>query len=364
MQKLIIFLLIFSVVFCIFINDRYHNQTIVSPTQHSDEKTYDSFEYDEIDPSPIEDEVVPLEIKEFSSMNKKEKEYYSRNTWDPAKTLEQNRKMLVYDFMKTCVDLVEDFVPTADGVILKLTSKTQGLLIKSDQVEEVRGRDLEELLYVLTDSPSFCRLLRSFLAKYKTLPYKPQRAIFLFTKGSANHSSCTTLHHILNLRTMDQTVLSAIDCTKHKILFGTTIFHEMLHWYHKVCDNAESEKRGRSKDCIRRRLHEYLPTGIFMKYGEKVAEYFSNDEEYYTIFGLKEHDGELVLDTLCEATYSYEQFQYIRSCHAAFQRHVPDERQFILNFRDSALMKFFITRSSMLQFGAAEFPCSDLSLAD
>ncbi|MDR0631844.1 MAG: hypothetical protein LBF54_01180 [Holosporaceae bacterium] len=363
MQQFITFLVLFSMVLCIFIPERRHNLTVVSQTSHSDEKTYESCEY-EIDPSPLEDYILPLTIREFSSLNEKEAGYYRRNTWDPSKTLEQNRKTLIHNFIETCIDLVEDFVPTNDGVILKLTSKTQGLLIESAQVEEVRKRDLEELLYVMTYSPSFCQLLRSFLAKYKTLRYRPQRAIFLFTKGSANHSSCTTLHHILNLRTMNQTVLSAIDCTKHKILVGTTIFHEMLHWYHKICDNAESERRSHSKDCIRRRLRDYLPTAVFARYGEKVAEYFSNDEEYYTIFGLKEHGGELVVDTLCEATYSYEQFQYIRSCHAAFQRHVPDERQFILNFRDSALMKFFMTRPNMPQFGIGEFRCSDLGFPD
>ncbi|MDR1551344.1 MAG: hypothetical protein LBS14_01550 [Holosporaceae bacterium] len=310
----------------------------------------------------IEDKVSPLKLRIASALNDREIEYYIKNTWNSSKTLEQNRRKLVDDFVKTCVDPVEDFLPVDGGVILKLTSKTGGLHLQSEHIEEIRRKDLLEILYLMTDSPVFCQLLRSLLTKYKTLLYKPQRAIFLFTKaGGANQSSYGTLHYVLNLISSDHILISAIDCSICKHQFSGTIFHEMLHWYHKVCNAIISEKRVNSQTCIRRRLYKYLPSNISTEQVEKLVSYFSNDEEFYTMYGLVEDsNGELVMDPLCEATYTWEQYQYIRASHVYFGYPSVWERQIIINFRDCQLLRFFQC-NSLPQFGKGEFACSDIN---
>ena len=200
--------------------------------------------------------------------------------------------------------------------------------------------------------------MRALLAKYKTMFYRPQRAVFLFTKGDANHSSYSVLHHVVNVRMINHVVLSALDCTKHKLLFGETVFHEMLHWYHKVSDNLASERRCKTTSCISKRLRDCKYYNFLKKYGDHVASCFSNDEEYYTIYGIKEENGELVFDPLCEATYTFEQCGYIRGSHTIFKR-LSDERNFIVNSRDSSLLKF-IKNNPLPKFGDDEFKCVNL----
>ncbi|MDR0556126.1 MAG: hypothetical protein LBG20_03960 [Holosporaceae bacterium] len=309
---------------------------------------------------PLEAWISPLKIEIFSPLSAKETEYYQKNTWDSSKTLEQNRRALVRNFMKTCIDPVEDFLSADGGVILKLASKVDGWFIKSANIEEVRKQDLEEIFYLMTDSPLFCQLLRSLLTKYNTLPYRPQRAVLLFTKGTANLTSYSALHHVINVRTLDQTILSAIDCTRHKILFGGTIFHEMLHWLHQICDLKENRTRCMSTSCIQRRLGEYLPFYRETENLKKIAKYFSNDEEYYTMYGLKEHEGSLVWYPLCEASYTLEQYQYVRSCHVSFEGHLSEEHSFLKHFRDSSFLKFLLSYP-FPSFGEGDFACLDSS---
>ncbi|MDR2067932.1 MAG: hypothetical protein LBP41_03015 [Holosporaceae bacterium] len=307
--------------------------------------------------APLEEEnIYPLRIRTASLLNEKEMEYYKKNTWDPSKTLEQNRKILTETLMKTCIDRVENFLSAENGVILKVASQSHGILLESAKIEEFRQYDLAQVIYLMTNSPSFCRLARSLIAKYKTMPYRPQKAIFLFTKGEANHSSYNTVHYVLNLRTGNHFILSALDCKRHKMLFGATVFHEMLHWYHKVADPIAYVKRTESTNCIRERFHQYKTYFFFEQYQDVVAKYFSNDEEYYTMYGLREENGEIVLDILCEAMYTCEQYDYVRCSHATFRRHYPDERDFIINTRDSSLLKFFLDNAST-EFGAEEFKC-------
>jgi hypothetical protein len=308
---------------------------------------------------PIEDRVLPLRIRQFSALSREELKFYRENTWDPQKTLEQNKKALVDLFVKTCLQPIEDFLPVKNGTVLKLGGQAGAILLQSAEADEVRPPDLIRIFQLLSDSPTFCRLMRSLIAKYKTMFYRPQKAVFLFTKGDASHASYSSVHYVINLRTIDHEILSALDCTKHKLLFGGTIFHEMLHWYHKVSDSPEYERRGKTMNCICRRLQEYRYYDFFGQYRDQIAKYFSNDEEYYTIYGLKEEEGNLVLDTLCEATYTYEQYGYIRGSHVAFPRHYPDEKNFILSTRDEALLKFF-TAAPTPEFGKGEFKCSDL----
>jgi hypothetical protein len=311
--------------------------------------------YDDIDDEviPLEEWIAPLKIQETSQLSAKETEYYKNNTWDSSKTLEQNRRTLVNDFMKTCINPVEDFLSLDDGVILKLANQLGGIQLKSAGIEEIKTQDLYEIFYLLTNSPTFCQLMRALLTKYKTMTYRPQRAVLLFTKGEINHSSYTILHHVLNIRTLNQAILSALDCTKHKLLFGGSVFHEMLHWYHKISDLETFEKRSKSTSCICRRLREYN------RYSEHFVRYFSNDEEYYTIFGIKEENGALAWDSLCEAAYTFEQYGYIRGSHVAFRR-LSDERNFIINVRDVALLKFIQDYSSP-KFGEGGFKCIDLN---
>jgi hypothetical protein len=309
--------------------------------------------------APLEEEnIFPLQIRESSLLNEKEMEYYRKNTWDPSKTLEQNRRMLTEMLMKTCIDRVENFLSAENGVILKVASQSHGILLESAKIEEFRQYDLAQVIYLMTNSQSFCRLARSLIAKYKTMPYRPQKAIFLFTKGESNHSSYNTMHYVLNLRTTDHFILSALDCRRHKMLFGATVFHEMLHWYHKVADPVAYAKRTELTNCIRERFRQYKPYFFFEQYQDMVAKYFSNDEEYYTIYGLRKEDGEIVLDILCEAMYTCEQYNYVRNSHVTFRRHFPDERDFIVNTRDSSLLKFFQDNASP-EFGEEEFKCKE-----
>lgn len=303
---------------------------------------------------PIGDHVLPLKIKEASFLNKEEMEYYHKNTWNPLKTLEQNRRALVDKFMKTCVDCVEYFLAMSDGVVLKISSHAGGIHLKSAKIENFRQYDISQIIYLMTDSPLFCRLVRSLITKYKISRYIPSKAVFLLTHGEASHVSYTGLEHVINLRIMNQKILSALDCKKYKMLFGATVFHEMLHWYHQVSDFREYERRGRSMSCILRRLHNYR-SNIFLGWRpDEIAKYFSNDEEYYTMYGLREEYGELVLDNLCEANYTYERHGYIRASHLMFRRKFPDERDFIVNYRDSSLLKFF-QNNVLPRFGDAEF---------
>ncbi|MDR2724183.1 MAG: hypothetical protein LBB25_03210 [Holosporaceae bacterium] len=316
---------------------------------------------DDIDdePAPLEEWIPPLKIPEAAFLNTKEEEYYHKSTWDSSKTLEQNRKTLTHTFMNTCIDPVEDFLSTDKGIILKLASQQEGIILESAGIEEIRKQDLVEIFYLMTNSPIFCRLMRALIAKYKTMPYRPQRVVLLFTKGEANLSSYNTLHYVLNIRTMDQSILSALDCTKHKLSFGGTIFHEMLHWYHKISDPIAEGKRHKSTACIARRLRHYKSPYFLKRYGNYAVSCFSNDEEYYTICGIKEENGELVFDTLCEAIYTYEQYGYVRGSHTVFQK-FSDERNFIINARDVSLLKLFQSKY-LPQFGNGEFKCSDLS---
>jgi hypothetical protein len=309
---------------------------------------------------PIKKETPILKIRKVSLLNENEIKYYRRNTWDPSKTLEQNRRKLTEDFMKTCVDAVEDFSSGPRGVCLKIKGQFSGIFLsKSAQIERFDESEISNMIYLTTASPSFCRLIRALLTKYKTMPHRPQRALFLFTKGEANHSSYDGLRYVLNVRKMDHTILSALDCSKRKMLFGEIVFHEMLHWYHRVSDPVGYEKRGKSTDCICRRFQDRRDYFAFGNEGEAAVKYFSNDEEYYTMYGLKEEDGDLILDDLCEATYTYEQHQYVRGSHVWFGRRFPEERNFIVNFRDSSLLKFF-QNNPPPEFGRGEFGCSDL----
>ncbi|MDR0753192.1 MAG: hypothetical protein LBE95_00785 [Holosporaceae bacterium] len=356
-RGLIVAASLFSIVFC-WMYDVYRSPLPSSSNVSSSLKNFNGDDIDDT-PVPLEEWVLPLEIRKTSPLNAKEMEYYQKSTWDPSKTLEQNKKILVDAFMKTCVDPVEDFLPVDKGIILKLASQQSGIMLQSAEIEEVRRQDLVEIFYLMTDSPTFCQLMRAFLAKYRTMPYRPQRALFLITKGEANHSSYSALHYVLNIRTMNHMILSALDCTKHKLLFGGVAFHEMLHWYHKVSDPAASEKRSKSTNCISRRLGDYKSRNFLKIYGNSTVRCFSNDEEYYTIYGLKEEDGELVFDSLCEATYTYEQYGYIRGSHTTFRR-FSDEKNFILGARDSSLLKF-VQNTPLPKFGKGEFKCSDLN---
>ncbi|MDR3186839.1 MAG: hypothetical protein LBT63_00170 [Holosporaceae bacterium] len=313
--------------------------------------------------APLEEEdIYPLQIMEASLLNEKEMEYYRKNTWDPSKTLEQNRRALTEMLMKTCIDRVENFLSAENGVVLKVASQSHGILLESAKIEEFRQYDLTQVIYLMTNSPSFCRLARSLVAKYKTMPYRPQKAIFLFTKGEANHSSYSAVHYVLNLRTSDHFILSALDCRRHKMLFGATVFHEMLHWYHKVSDPIAYTKRTESTNCIRERFRQYKPY-FSSEQQDRVAKYFSNDEEYYTMYGLREEDGEMVLDVLCEAMYTCEQYNYVRGSHVTFRRHFPDERDFIMSARDSSLLRFFQNNASA-EFGEDEFKCREQENTD
>ncbi|MDR1334270.1 MAG: hypothetical protein LBJ71_03565 [Holosporaceae bacterium] len=364
MRKILFFAVLLGFLYYLteFFDKKLESAPLTPSVGANEVKTFaeNQYEQEEQGPAvPIEAHVRPLQIRQFSSLDQKELEYYYKNTWNSNKTLEQNKKELVDAFMKTCVEPIEDFLPVDKGIVLKLGGQAGAILLQSAQVDEVRPPELRHIFHLLTDSPTFCRLLRALVTKYKTMFYRPQKAVFLFTKGEASHASYSAVHYVINLRTMDQTILSALDCTKHKLLFGGTIFHEMLHWYHKASDSPAYEYRGKSMNCIRRRLQEYQYYDFLGQYREQIAKYFSNDEEYYTMYGLKEEDGDLVLDTLCEATYTFEQYGYIRGSHAAFQRHYPDEKRFILNTRDAALLKFFQNNPSP-QFGKGEFKCSDL----
>ncbi|MDR2781459.1 MAG: hypothetical protein LBB21_03320 [Holosporaceae bacterium] len=365
MKIFAIFVVVSCFIYCLFqgFNTKRNQDSSSSPisspiNQQSPKSLVETQEIEE--PAvPIEEWVKPLKIRQFSSLNGKELEYYHKNTWDENKTLEQNRKELVNLFMKTCIEPIEDFLQVDKGIVLKLGGQAGAILLQSAQVDEVRPHELVRIFYLLTDSPTFCKLLRSLITKYKTMFYRPQKAVFLFTKGDASHASYSSVHYVINLRTMDYYILSALDCTKHKLLFGGTMFHEMLHWYHKVSNWSEYEHRGKSMNCIRRRLQEYQTYDFFCQYRDQIAMYFSNDEEYYTMYGLKEEYGEMMLDTLCEATYTYEQYGYIRGSHVAFRRHYPDEKRFILNTRDSKLLKFF-QENHLPEFGDGEFKCLDL----
>ncbi|MDR2268266.1 MAG: hypothetical protein LBD81_02315 [Holosporaceae bacterium] len=305
-------------------------------------------------PIPLEEYVEPLRIKEFSLLNKKELEYYHKHTWDPFKTLEQNRRALTSSFLKTCVDRVEDVVTVDDGIILKLASRDGPIVLKPASVEFIRDYELNKIIYLMTDSPYFCRLLRSLLAKYKTMCYTPQKAVFLITKGEASHTIYNILHHVLNLRILDQTFLSALDCTRHKMQFGATVFHEMLHWYHQLSNPAECERRSKSTSCIRRSFYAHQSINAFHWYEDAIIQSFSNDEEYYTMYGLVEDEyGGIAIDTLCEAAYTYEQYGYIRGSHRVFNRR-SEEKNFIVRARNSSLLKFF-QDSAPLKFGEGEF---------
>jgi hypothetical protein len=342
------------------VNDGHHNLFPSNIFQVFD-KTYNNETYDnERMVAPIDESTPTLEIKQFSLLNEKEIEFYRKNTWNPLKTLKQNIKILIDDFMKTCVDHIDDILPVENGVILKIGGQSSPILLASAQIEELKQCNLVLIFNLMAESPLFCKLIRVLLTKYKMLPRKPQKAVFLLTKTEACHSSYNTVHHVLNLKTIDQEILSALDCTKHKMLFGSTVFHEMLHWCHKISDPADSGMRCKSTNCICRRLRDYLFNNFSNRYFNKIVEYFSNDEEYYTMYGLKEENGELVLDTLCEAAYTYEQHRYIRGSHVTFKRHFPDERDFILNARDSSLLRFF-QNNPPLEFGKGEFKCSDLN---
>ncbi|MDR3151370.1 MAG: hypothetical protein LBT67_00770 [Holosporaceae bacterium] len=305
-------------------------------------------------PVPLGEYVQPLRIKEFSLLNEKELEYYHKHTWDPLKTLEQNRRNLSKSFLKTCVDRVEDAITVDDGIILKLASRNGAIVLKPASIEFIRDYELNKIIYLMTDSPYFCRLLRALLAKYKTMRYTPQKAVFLITKDEANHTVYNILPHVLNLRILDQTFLSALDCTRHKMQFGATVFHEMLHWYHQLSNPVECERRSKSTSCIRRRFYANQSINTFCWYEDSAIQNFSNDEEYYTMYGLVEDEyGEMAIDTLCEASYAYEQYRYIRGSHRAFNSR-SEERNFIIGARDSSLLKFF-QDSAPLKFGEGEF---------
>ncbi|MDR0968376.1 MAG: hypothetical protein LBL99_01930 [Holosporaceae bacterium] len=293
--------------------------------------------YDEV-LVPIPKNVPALKIKNGLLLNERETEYYLNETWDSSKTLEQNRRALTDEFMKTCIDAVEDFFHGHKGLCLKIKGQFSGVVLTgAAQIVKLDERELTNIIYLMTDSPTFCRLIRALLTKYKTAPHRPQRALFLFTKGEANHSSYDGLRYVLNVRKSDRVVLSALDCSKHKMSFGEIVFHEMLHWYHRVSDPIAYEKRGKSTSCIRRRA--YLANNFYCS--EEIAKYLTNDEEYYTIYGLREENGELVLDVLCEAVYTYEQDRYIRASHAYFGGRFKAERDFILRNRDVSLLRFF-----------------------
>lgn len=303
---------------------------------------------------PIEDHIPPLKIRKAFWLNEKEMEYYQKNTWNPSKTLEQNRRALVDTFMKTCVDCVEYFLAMNDGVIIKIRSRPQGIRLQSAKIENFRQYDISRIIYLMTDSPLFCRLARSIITKYKTARYIPSKAVFLLTHGEASHVSYSGLEHVINLKIMNQKILSALDCRKHKMLFGATIFHEMLHWYHQISDSCKFAGRGNSTSCILKRLRASRPGIFFEGHQDEIAKYFSNDEEYYTMYGLQEENGELVLDNLCEANYTYDRYDYIRASHLTFRRKFPDEKDFIVNYRDSSLLKFF-QNNVLPRFGDEEF---------
>ncbi|MDR1375343.1 MAG: hypothetical protein LBJ45_00820 [Holosporaceae bacterium] len=315
-------------------------------------KNYEEMEQNFV--APLDENVYPLQIRKASLLNEKEMEYYKKNTWDPSKTLEQNRRMLTETLMKTCIDRIENFLSAENGVVLKVASQSHGIFLESAKIEELRQYDLAQVIYLMTNSPSFCRLARSLIAKYKTMQYRPQKAIFLFTKGAANHSSYSIAHYVLNLKTNDLFILSALDCKRNKMLFGATVFHEMLHWYHMVSDPVTYAERSKSTNCIRERFRQYQSSFFFEQYQDTVAQHLSNDEEYYTMHGLREENGEIVLDVLCEAMYTCEQYDYIRGSHLTFPRHFPEERDFIVNTRDSSLLKFFLDNASA-EFGKEEF---------
>jgi hypothetical protein len=305
---------------------------------------------------PIDENAPVLNIRNGLFLSEKEEEYYRKNTWDSSKTLEQNKKMVVDDFMKTCVDEVEDLLSTPKGVFLKIKSQFHSIfLTAAQQVERLDKDEVSKIIYLMTESPSFARLIRALLTKYKASTYRPQKALFLFSKGEANHSSYDGLRYVLNIRTSDHAILSALDCSKRKMLFGEIVFHEMLHWYHRVSDTPACEIRGKSMNCILRRLY-----ALGLSNPRSVAKYFSNDEEYYTMYGLKEENGELVLDVLCEATYTYEQRRYIRASHLSFNGRFSVERNFIFNGRDIPLLSFF-QNNPLPEYGKGEFKCSDLS---
>jgi hypothetical protein len=321
------------------------------PIRYIREKMIKEPEIDE-PPVPIDIRVPPLRIRQYSLLSPTEMQHYLKNTWDPSKTLEQNRKSLVKLFMKTCVEPVQDYVHTTKGLVIKIASRRDGIFMDATKVEEIWPPELEEIFYLLTDSPLFCRLMRSLITKYQTATYRPQRAVILFTKGEASHATSDILHHVISLKTMNQTVLSALDCTKHKLSFGGTVFHEMLHWYHQIADEAGSKYRSKSTSCIRRRFCAYNPYGFGQE--DEFAKNFSNDEEYYTILGLVEEYGEVFLDPLCEASYTYEQYQYIRSSHVVFHRHFPNEKNFLLRCRDVQLLRFY-QQNPTPEFGKGEF---------
>ncbi|MDR2766437.1 MAG: hypothetical protein LBB63_03180 [Holosporaceae bacterium] len=335
-----------------------------APVEFSQPKTVNhifmSEEQQDKTPVPLDENIPPLRIRESSLLNEDEMEFYKKNTWNPKKTLEQNRRMLTDNFMKTCVERVVDFLSMDKGVVLQVASQSQGIFLESAKIEEFRECDVARVIYLMTDSPLFCRLIRSILTKYKTMTYRPQKAIFLMTKGEANHSTYSALHYVINLRTLDHTILSALDCSEQKIMFGATVFHEMLHWYHNVANFEDCRRRQKSDDCIRHRLSSIGYGGFSPAYVDKIARYFTNDEEYYAMYGLKKENGELLLDILCEAAYSNERYGYIRGSHAVFRRHFPDERNFLLNSRDSSLLKFFQI-APIPEFGKGDFKCSDLN---
>jgi hypothetical protein len=315
-------------------------------TQKQDE--YIATEY------PFDERVEPLNLRGFSQLNEKEQEYYRNNTWDPSKSLEQNRRILTSSFLKACVDRVEYVVPSKSGITLKLASNSSAYVLDAVNAEFITEYELNRIIYLLSDSPRFCRLLRSLLTKYKTMQYTPHKAVFLRTKNDANHTAYSILHHVLNLRDLDQTFLSSIDCMPHKMQLGATIFHEMLHWYHQLSNSAESTRRGKSISCICRHLASRQQLNNYRYNDVAIAKIFSNDEEYYTMYGLVEDEyGNICIDTLCEAIYSYEQYGYVRGSHVVFHSR-SDERNFIIVSRDARLLKFFQNNASP-KFGEGDF---------
>ncbi|MDR0677491.1 MAG: hypothetical protein LBF57_02345 [Holosporaceae bacterium] len=354
--KIINILAIIGVVCSLFFSTETSQQKQKNILPTSAKKIKRTEEY--VSPEPFPELVNPMNVREVFLSSREEEEYYFQKTWDPLKTLEQNRRILVDSFMKNCVDSVVDFLHTDKGLILVTKSQPNGMLLQSADVEEFRTRDIVEVIYLMTDSPIFCRLVRALLTKYKTLRYRPQKAVFLYTKGEANHASYDIIHHVLNLRISDLEVLSAFDCTKHKLRFGATVFHEMLHWYHKVCDLESFVKRSKSTSCIQKHFLESHTGFFFMGYKDIALKGFSNDEEYLTIYGLKEdYNGELVIDSLSEASYTYEQYGYIRGSHTVFTS-FSDEKHFILSTRDPSLLKLFQTKEYS-KFGKGEFKCAN-----
>ncbi|MDR1362188.1 MAG: hypothetical protein LBJ16_03165 [Holosporaceae bacterium] len=330
----------------------------ILPQPESFIQTFQNEIYNDLPPAPLDTRIQPLHIKESSLLNAKELDYYHNHTWDPSKTLEENRKTLTNAFLKTCIDRVDDIISIDNGVVLKLASRHECVVLRPAEVEFIRDYELRRIIYLLTDSPYFCRLVRNLLAKYKCMSYTPQKAVFLITKGEASHVTYNVLHHVLNLRIVDYTFLSALDCRRYKMQFGAIIFHEMLHWYHRLSDPTECDRRGRSTSCIRRRFYDHKIIDAYGWSEDAAAGNFSNDEEFYTMYGLRENEfGEIVLDILCEAAYTSEQYGYVRGSHVTFRRSTR-ERSWITGARDTALLKFF-QNTPPPKFGLGDFKVKD-----